>query len=167
MDALQGISLLAATITVGLMAGVYVIYALAIMPGLRRTDDRTFVGAFQQIDTAIVNPLFLAMFFGGLVFTALAALLHLDEDADSVLPWILAALLLYLFGLVLTLRINVPLNDEIKAAGDPDRIPDLTAVREHFDEARWVRWNLVRAVATTASLGCLAWALAEYGNSVL
>jgi uncharacterized membrane protein len=167
VEELQGISLLAATITVGLMAGVFALYSLAIMPGLRRTDDRTFVGAFQQIDTAIINPLFLAMFFGGLVLTALAAALHLGDDTDSVFPWILAALLLYLAVIVITLRINVPLNDAIKAAGDPDRIADLAAVRERFDEARWARWNLVRAVATTASLGCLAWALAEYGNAVL
>jgi uncharacterized membrane protein len=167
MDVLQGISLLAATITVGLMAGVFALYSLAIMPGLRRADDRTFVGAFQQIDTAIVNPLFLAMFFGGLVLTALAALLHLGDDTEPVFPWIVAALLLYLLGFAITVRINVPLNNEIKAAGDPDRIADLAAVRERFSEARWARWNLLRAVATTASLGCLAWALAEYGNSVL
>jgi uncharacterized membrane protein len=167
MDALQGISLLAATITVGLIAGVFAVYSLAIMPGLRRTDDRTFVGAFQQIDTAIVTPLFLAIFFGGLVFTAVAALLHLGDDGESVLPWIIAALLLYLAGFLITVRINVPLNDDIKAAGDPDRIADLAAVRERFDEAKWARWNLVRAVATTASLGCLAWALAEYGKSIL
>jgi uncharacterized membrane protein len=167
MDVLQGISLLAATIAVGLMAGVFVLYSVAIMPGLGRTDDRTFVGAFQQIDTAIINPLFLAMFFGGLVLTATAALLHLGGDTDSVFPWIVAALLLYLFAFVITVRINVPLNNDIKAAGSPDRIPDLAAVRERFREARWARWNLVRAVATTASLGCLAWALAEYGNSVL
>jgi uncharacterized membrane protein len=167
MDTLQAISLLAATITVGLMAGIYSLYSLAIMPGLRRTDDRTFVGAFQQIDTAIVRPLFLAMFFGGVVLTAMAALLHLGDDTDSVFPWIVAALVLYLLGFVLTLRINVPLNDEIKAAGGPDRIADLAGVRERFDEAKWVRWNHVRAVVTTASLGCLAWALAEYGNSVL
>ena len=167
MDVLQGISLVAATVTVGLMAGVFALYSLAIMPGLRRTDDRTFVGAFQQIDTAIINPLFLAMFFGGLVFTALAAVLHLGDDTDSVFPWTVAALLLYLPVFVITVRINVPLNDDIKAAGDPDRIADLAAVRERFDEYRWARWNLVRTVATTASLGCLAWALVEYGNSVL
>jgi uncharacterized membrane protein len=58
----------------------------------------------------------------------------------------------------------VPLNDAIKAAGDPDRIPDLAAVRERFNEARWVRWNLARAVATTAAFGCLAWALVLYGR---
>ena len=39
--------LIAATLTTGLMAGVFGIYSNAIMPGLRRTDDRTFVAAFQ------------------------------------------------------------------------------------------------------------------------
>ena len=144
MEALQGISLVAATIAVGLMAGVFSIYSLAIMPGLRRTDDRTFVSAFQQIDTAIINPLFLAVFFGGLVLTAVAALLHLGDDTESVLPSIVAALVLYLAVVVITLRVNVPLNNDIKAAGDPDRISNLGAVRERFDEARWVRWNLIQ-----------------------
>ena len=39
--------LIAATLTTGLMAGVFGIYSNAIMPGLRRTDDRTFVASFQ------------------------------------------------------------------------------------------------------------------------
>jgi uncharacterized membrane protein len=165
MDALQGISLLAATITVGLMAGVFALYSLAIMPGLRRTDDRTFVGAFQQIDTAIVNPLFLSIFIGALLLTGLAALLHLSEG--TVLPWILAAFVLYLYVFVSTVRVNVPRNVYIKAAGDPDRIEDLAGVRERFDEAKWTRWNLARTIATTAAFGCLCWALVEYGDAVL
>ena len=37
------------------------------------------------------------------------------------------------------------------------------AVRERF-EATGVRWNLVRAVVSTAAFGCLAWALALYGQ---
>jgi len=61
--------------------------------------------------------------------------------------------------------VNVPLNDGIKAAGDPDRITDLTAVRARFDEARWVRWNLVRVVASAAAFACLAWALVQYGST--
>jgi uncharacterized membrane protein len=48
MDVLQGVTLLAATIATGLMAGVFAIYSNAIMPGLRRTDDRTFVGAISS-----------------------------------------------------------------------------------------------------------------------
>jgi uncharacterized membrane protein len=164
LDVLRGVALVAATVTVGLMAGVFWIYANAIMPGLGRTDDRTFVGAFQSIDKAIINPLFLATFLGALVLSGLAAALHLGADGRPVLPWVVAALVLYLATVVVTMGINVPLYDALKAAGDPDRIADLAAVRERFDEARWVRWNLARAVASTAAFGCLAWALVLYGR---
>jgi len=166
MDAVRAISLIAATMSMGLMAGVFGLYAHTVMPGLGRTDDRTFVGAFQAIDRAIINPWFLAGgFVGALVFTALAAVLHLPADWRSVLPWIAVALVLYLAVVVITVGVNVPLNDAIKAAGDPDRIADLAMVRERFDEARWVRWNNVRAVASTAAFGCLAWALVLFGRT--
>jgi len=38
-------------------------------------------------------------------------------------------------------------------------------VRERFDEARWVRWNNVRTLASTAAFGCLAWALVLFGRA--
>jgi len=164
LDLLRGVALVAATMTMGLMAGVFGLYAHTIMPGLGRTDDRTFVDAFQSIDKAIINPLFLATFLGALVLTGVAVALHLGEDGRSVLPWAVAALVLYLATFVVTIGVHVPLNDGLKAAGDPDRIADLAAVRERFDEARWVRWNLARAVASTAAFGCLAWALVLYGR---
>ena len=145
LDGLRVVALLVATMTMGIGAGVFQLYNFAIMPGLGRTDHRTFVGAFQQIDRAIIGPWLFLFFFGALVFTALAAALHLGADERSALPWIGGALVLHLVVIVITLRINVPLNDEIKAAGDPDRIADIAAGRERFHEARWVGWNLFRA----------------------
>jgi uncharacterized membrane protein len=165
LKVLQGAALVLATMSMGLMAGVFGLYAHAIMPGLRTTDDRTFVGAFQAIDRAIINPLFMLWFLGPLAFAAASAALLGGER--SVLPWIVVALVLYLAVFVITIAINVPLNDTLKAAGDPDQITDLATVRERFDEARWVAWNIVRAVLTTAALGCLAWALVQYGRTVL
>ena len=164
LDLVRGVTLVAATVTMGLMAGVFGLYAHTIMPGLGRTGDRTFVDAFQSIDKAIINPLFMATFLGALVLTGLAVALHLGEDGRSVLPWTVAALVLYLATFVVTIRVNVPLNDGLKAAGDPDRIADLAAVRERFNEARWVRWNLARAIVSSAAFGCLAWALVLYGR---
>jgi uncharacterized membrane protein len=151
------VALVAATLTMGHMAGVFGLYAHTLMPGLRRTDDRTFVRAFRSIDTAIVNPWFMAGgFLGALVFTGLAAALHLGRDARPALPWLLAALLLYVAVVAITVAVHLPLNNALKAATDG---ADDTAVRRRFDEARWVRWNLVRVALTTAAFGCLAWAL--------
>ena len=165
VDSVRAIVLIAATMAMGLMAGVFALYTNAIMPGLRRTDDRTFVGAFQAIDKAIINPLFLGIgFVGSLVLTGLAVVLHLGNAERSVLPWVVAALILYLAVFVVTIAVNVPLNNGIKAAGSPDAIADLAGVRQRFDEAKWARWNLVRAVATTAAFGCLAWALVLHGR---
>ena len=157
----QIISLFVATITMGLTAGVCGLYAYAIMPGLGNTDDRTFVGAFQAIDRAIINPWFMLSFIGALLFTAVSAFLN---PGRRILPWVLAALVLYVVVFAITVAVNVPMNDALKAAGDPDRIPDPAAVRAAFDEARWVAWNLVRTLATTAAFGCLCWALVARGK---
>jgi uncharacterized membrane protein len=158
-------ALVAATITTGLMAGLYYAYACSVMPGLSRTDDRTFISAMQQINVAIINPWFFISFFGALVLTALAAVLHLRGEGRAVLPWIAAALVLYIATLAITFGFNVALNNELAAAGDPDRIADVAAVRERF-EARWVRWNIARAVASTLALGCLTWALVLHGRTL-
>jgi uncharacterized membrane protein len=165
LQILQGVALIAATMTTGMMAGVFGLYAHTIMPGLHKTDDRTFVGAFQAIDRAIINPLFMLWFFGPLAFAGAAAALVGGEQ--SVLPWVAGALVIYLAVVVITMAVHLPLNDAIKAAGEPDRISDLAAVRERFDEARWIAWNVVRAVLSTTALGCISWALVQYGRTVL
>ena len=159
----QSASLIAATVAMGLMAGLFAAFAYAVMPGLGRTDDRTFVGAMQKINAAILNGWFAVGFAGALVFTVLAAVLHSRSDARAALPWIVAALVLYGLVLAVTFIVNVPLNNALEAAGDPDRTADLAAVREHF-EVTWVRWNIVRAVVNTAALACLAWALVLHGR---
>jgi uncharacterized membrane protein len=155
-------TLMGATMTMGLIAGVFVLFAHTIMPGLHKTDDRTFVAAFQQIDRAIVNPWFMATaFVGALVFTLAAGIAN---RGTSALPWIAAAFGLYLVAFVVTMAINVPLNDTIKTAGDPNHI-DVTQVRARFDEARWGAWNLLRVATTTSAFGLLTWALVLCGRA--
>lgn len=157
--------LLLATLTSGLVAGVYLFYAHTVMPGLGRAGDRTFVAGFQALDRAIVNPWFMATgFLGAPVLTVVAGLLHLAEPLRPVLWWVVAALVLDLVTIGITAGVNVPANDRLKAAGDADTI-DVAAVRTEFDEARWVRWNRVRVVLSVASFAALAWALVLAGRA--
>lgn len=165
MELLRIGSLLAGTVAVGMMAGVYFTYAVAVMPGLKATDDRTFVAAFQHIDRAIINPVFVAIFLSAPVLTALAGVLTAlvgvpDPGAAGSrgLPWIFVAFGLNLVAFLVTIRVNLPLNDAIKAAGDPDQI-DVTAARARFQESTWARWNVLRTALTLAAFGCLMWAL--------
>lgn len=156
--------LLVATVATGLMAGVFWIYSNAVMPGLADVDDRTFVGAFQAIDRAIINPVFMAVFAAPVLLTGAASVLLLTSDEQAGLPWVAAAFVLSLVVVVCTGAVNVPMNDALKAEGDPDVI-DAAAARGRFDERRWVRWNHLRALASTVSCTCLAWALVQYGTT--
>ncbi len=152
-------SLLAATITVALMAGLYYAFTISVMPGLARAGDEVFVAAMRQINRAILNGWFAIGFGGSAVLAAIAAVLHLG---DPSLPWIIAALVLYVSTLVVTFSVNVPLNNALDASGDPAGSRDAPAVRAAF-ESRWVRWNTVRTLVCVLALGCLAWALMVRG----
>jgi uncharacterized membrane protein len=163
VNVLRTLSLLAATLSTGLGAGVFVLYAHTIMPGLGTTDDGTFVAAFQSIDRAVLNTWFIGgSFFGALVFGVVASASSIGRPE---LPWTAAATVLWGIAVVITIAVNVPLNDALKAAGPPDAITDLAAVRAAFDEARWRVWNLVRVALTTVSFGLLAWALVVHGRA--
>jgi uncharacterized membrane protein len=159
----QTATLLAATLTTGLTAGVFGDWAHTIMPGLGTSDDRTFVVASQALGQAILNPLFMLTFMGALVFTGVAAVLHLREANHPVLPWVAVAFGLYLAAFVVTMAAHEPLNQVLRSAGDPDRIVDFAAVRDAFDETRWAAWHVVRTITTTAAFGCLVWALVLHG----
>ena len=161
------VSLLLATMTVGLMAGVYAAFAFSVLPGLGRSTDRTFVEAMQRINVAILNGWFLFCFLGGIVFAALALVLYLSAypsgaPGRAAVVWIVAGLVLYAITLLITFIVNVPLNNALLAGGSPDAIGDLGAVRVAF-EARWVTFNVARAVIGTAAFGSLCWALHQAG----
>ena len=166
MTFLRGASLVAAAITLGLSAGLFYTYSASVMLGLGRSDDRTFVQAMQNINVAIVNPWFMAHFLGALVLTAVAAALHVPRDGRSVLPWIVAALVLYLVAIVVTGAANIPLNNQLEAARGVDTAEGLAAARAQFEDA-WMRWNIVRTVASTAALGSIVWALVRFGQTTI
>jgi uncharacterized membrane protein len=150
-------ALVAATITTGLVAGLFAAFSYAVMPGLAGTDAATFVSSMQRINTAILNPVFGLLFGGALVLGLLALVLHLRRA--PVLPWVVAGVVLYVLVLVVTMALNVPLNDRLEAAGSADP----GAARAAFEDV-WVRWNVVRSVLSVASFGCLGWALVLHGR---
>jgi len=150
----------AALVVMALVAGLNFTFAAAVMPNLAGADDHTFVATMQRFNE---NPVFPLSFTAALVLTALAALLQLGHGSRAARRWTVAALGLYGVVLALTAAVNIPLNDRIDRAGDPDRISDLAHVRSQL-EGPWVASNIVRTLVCTAAVAALGRALLLRGR---
>lgn len=157
-------ALVAATVTSGLTAGLFAAFSYSVMPALRRSDDRTLVEVMQNVNEVILNPVFLGCFVGGLAFGVTATVTHWRTTDRALRSWVTAGLASYVAMLLITAGVHVPLNYDLAAAGDPDRITDLAAVRDAFED-RWVAANALRALANVGSFAAFAWALVLLGRS--
>jgi uncharacterized membrane protein len=150
----------AAVIAMGLFAGLFYTFTMAVMPGLTAADDRTLVDAMQRM---INNPVFPLTFLVAGALTVAALVQARRSGSARTAGWIVAGLALYTVTVVVTFVIHVPLNEGLMRAGDPDRIENLAAVHDDF-VAPWVAWDMVRTLASTAAFGSLAWALLLRGR---
>jgi uncharacterized membrane protein len=153
----------AAVIAMGLLAGLFYAFDVAVMPALTAADDRTLVDAMQQMIDKIENPAFFLTFLGAPALAAVALFQARRSGSAKTAGWIVAGLALYTVTVVVTFAFHFPLNNELKEAGDPARIENLAAVRDDF-VTPWIAWNIVRTLASTAAFGSLAWALVLRGR---
>ncbi|GIE94993.1 anthrone oxygenase family protein [Paractinoplanes rishiriensis] len=152
--------LLAATVTTGMMAGLFYAYSISVMPALQRADAAVFVEVMQRINTAITNGWFLSCFGGALVFGAISTILYAVSGLAAVFVPALIGLALYAAQLALTFGLHIPLNNALDAAGPPGHTADPGAVRRAF-EPRWVPWNHARTLLCLGSFAAFCWALVQ------
>ncbi|MBD3661527.1 MAG: DUF1772 domain-containing protein, partial [Arenibacter algicola] len=61
---IENIGITALILLTGLSAGLCFTWSNAITPGIGRLNDPGYLMSFQQMNRAIINPLFLLVFFG-------------------------------------------------------------------------------------------------------
>lgn len=147
-------ALIAATITAGMMAGLFYTFSITVMPALRESGAGVFVEVMRRINRVILNGWFALCFGGTLVLTALAAVLYAISGPAAVLIPVVVGLVLYAAQLTITVSLNVPLNNALDVATEPE------PARRAFEE-KWVRWNHVRTLSCTGAFGSLCWALTQ------
>jgi uncharacterized membrane protein len=141
-----------ATTTTGLTAGVFFDWHVTVMPALGELPDAEFIAAFQSLDRAIMNPLFLGgAFIGGAASLVAATVAHRQEPAR--LRLLAAASAVYALGVVgVTMAGNVPLNEKLaEVSVASERPADLFTARMAF-EGPWKKRHLVRTGAALGSL---------------
>lgn len=156
-------TLLIATFLNSLMAGFLFAFAVVVMPGNRKLNDRDYLCSFQAMDRVIQKgqPLFMTMWLGSTVTLIATAVLAVMQQSGMERTFVIAAAVASLFLVQLpTMTINIPLNNQVQAL-DCDSLNDSAAcqAREVF-EVRWNRWNVIRTMASCVILALLLVCLA-------
>jgi len=157
-------SLLISTFLTGLTAGLCFTWGNAVTPGIGRLNDLGFLHAFQQMNRAILNPIFIVVFMGPTI-THIANIFLFKSATPTVFWLILAASTLYIGGLVLvTVFGNVPLNEMIDKVDLLSASPEeLKTLRDRF-ELRWNQFHLIRTVTTSLSFALLIISIALHSK---
>jgi len=131
--------LLLSTLLCSLVAGFLFAFAVVVMPGIAKLDDREYLRAFQTMDGVVQDnqPLFLLVWVGSVVAVLGAAVLGFRQLAGMDRMVMMIAAALYVFGVQLpTIAIHIPLNNAVQR----------DAVSRGDFEPQWVRWNVLRTL---------------------
>lgn len=145
---LRTATLAGATVTTGLIAGLFYAFSCAINLGLASQPDAGYVATMQAINRRIQNPLFFATFFGAACLLLLAFVLYLPRRRSARFPLLALACALYLGGgILLTVVGNVPLNERLDTVAADAAPATLTQARAAY-EGPWNAWHTARTAAS-------------------
>jgi uncharacterized membrane protein len=141
----------------GLMAGLFFIFSVTIMRAFAAIPPPAGIAAMQSINTTIVAPPFLSVFFGTAMLSGVLAIFSVMSWADPGTSWLLTGATLYLVGAIaVTMAFNVPLNNALDRVA-PDSAEGAKLWQVYLVE--WTRWNHLRTAACIAAAACFMLAL--------
>ena len=155
MDLLD-FSLVFSTLSCTLSTGFILTYAVIVMPGLSKLEDKDFVKAFQVTDREIQNnqPIFMLIWLGSMVSIFCTILISIVSLGLQESWLIILVGTLYLLGVQgITIAIHLPLNKRIQEININEMNREtLSAERVNF-EKKWNFFNIIRT--SIAILACV------------
>ena len=141
------LSLLLAVLSCSLATGFIFTYAVVVMPGFSKLNDKAFIKAFQVTDAVIQNnqPLFMLTWVGSIISVISVISLSI-VNLELPYAWLMIGIgAIYLIGVQgTTIAIHLPLNNHIQNI-DVDELDDQTLSKERIKfETRWVSFNKLR-----------------------
>ena len=145
--------LIASTLLCALVTGFIFTYAVVVMPGFAKLDDRDFIRAFQVTDGVIQNnqPLFMLAWVGSIVSVVSTMILGFIE-LHGIERWTVFAIgFVYLMGVQgITIRIHLPLNNRLQRLEIDEMDPESLSQERNKFETRWNYFNNIRTLIASA-----------------
>ena len=144
----------------GAIFGFFYAWVCSTMWGLDEADPRVAISAMQAMNGSVRNATFFPVFFLTPVVLAIAAGLCARERRRLSAGLLAAAAVVYLLGgLVLTMTLNVPMNEDLAQVVVPTDVAAARVVWEDYS-GPWQAYNQVRTVLSGVALGLAAAGLA-------
>ena len=141
------VSLICSILLCTLVTGFTLLYAVVIMPGLSKLDDKEFIKAFQVTDGVIQDnqPLFILTWLGS-VISVVGAILSSIISVGLPEAWLIVFVgVVYLLGVQgITLSVHLPLNNHIKKINIEKTDHQTLSVERQKFETRWNFFNTIR-----------------------
>jgi uncharacterized membrane protein len=131
--------------------GFFYAWVCSTMWGQDTADPRIAIQAMQAMNASVRNGVFAPAFFGTPVVLAITALLLWVQHAQRCAAlFALSGAVYFCFGLVLTMLVNVPMNEALATIQAPQ---DIEAARQVWQDysPKWQFWNQARTVASGIS----------------
>ena len=143
------ISLFFSTLLCSLVTGFILTYAIVVMPGLSKLDDKEFIKAFQVTDGIIQNnqPIFILIWVGSIISVLITIIISIFTLGLLEAWKIIFVSLVYLIGVqAITIIIHLPLNKRIQNIDiNSTNLQSLNEERKNF-ETKWNYFNNIRTV---------------------
>ena len=143
------ISLILSILTCSLVTGFIFTYAVVVMPGLSKLNDKEFIRAFQVTDGIIQNnqPLFMLTWVGSIIAILSSILIAIIFFGISETWLIILVGVVYLLGVQgITISIHIPLNNHLQQVNiDELNAERLSEERIKF-ESKWNNFNIIRTI---------------------
>ena len=143
------ISLIFSILTCSLVTGFIFTYAVVVMPGLSKLNDKEFIRAFQVTDGIIQNnqPLFMLTWVGSIIAILSSIIIAIVFVGISETWLIVLVGVVYLLGVQgITISIHIPLNNHLQQVNiDELNAQKLSEERIKF-EKKWNNFNIIRTV---------------------
>ena len=143
------ISLILSILTCSLVTGFIFTYAVVVMPGLSKLNDKEFIRAFQVTDGIIQNnqPLFMLTWVGSIIAILSSILIAIIFFEISETWLIILIGVVYLLGVQgITISIHIPLNNHLQQVNiDELNAERLSEERIKF-ENKWNNFNIIRTM---------------------
>jgi uncharacterized membrane protein len=132
--------------------GFFYAWVCSTMWGLDAADPRVAISAMQEMNASVRNAVFFPAFFLTPIALAITGVLAWRVVRRRAAGLFLGAAAVYLVGgLILTMAINVPMNEELAAVAVPASVEAAQHIWDDYS-GRWQTWNIVRTVCSGVSL---------------